>query len=44
VVDGTRVEGRGVVPDELIPVSVESLRAGSDAPLEAARRWILSTH
>ena len=38
--DGTRLEGRGVVPDEIVPLSRASLLAGEDAPLEAALRWI----
>lgn len=38
--DGTRLEGRGVVPDEIVPLTRASLLAGEDAPLEAALRWI----
>ncbi len=38
--DGTRIEGRGVVPDEQLPLRREQLLAGRDAPLEAAVRWI----
>src|SRR6185436_14563881 len=38
--DGTRLEGRGVVPDEIVPVRREDLLAGRDAPLEAALAWI----
>lgn len=38
--DGTRVEGRGVVPDEVVPLTRAGLLAGRDAPLEAAVRWI----
>lgn len=37
---GIRLEGRGVVPDELVPATREDLLAGRDAPLEAALRWI----
>jgi carboxyl-terminal processing protease len=37
---GKRLEGRGVVPDELVPVTREELLAGKDAPIEAALRWI----
>jgi C-terminal processing protease CtpA/Prc len=37
--DGTRVEGRGVVPDEIVPVTRRDLLAGRDAPLEAALAW-----
>lgn len=33
---GTRLEGIGVTPDLLVPQTVEDLRAGRDAPLEAA--------
>ena len=38
--DGTRLEGRGVVPDELVPLTRESLLAGRDPALEAALEWI----
>jgi carboxyl-terminal processing protease len=38
--DGTRLEGRGVIPDELVPVDRESLLAGRDRPLEVALAWI----
>ena len=38
--DGTRLEGRGVIPDELVPLLREDLLAGRDAPLEAALAWI----
>ncbi len=38
--DGRRVEGRGVIPDEPVPLRREDLLAGRDAPLEAALRWI----
>ncbi len=38
--DGTRLEGRGVVPDELVPLRREDLLAGKDAPLERALDWI----
>jgi carboxyl-terminal processing protease len=38
--DGRRVEGRGVVPDEPVPLRREDLLAGRDAALEAAVRWI----
>lgn len=40
--DGRRVEGAGVVPDEIVPLTVADLLAGKDAPLEAAVRWIAS--
>lgn len=42
VPDGTRVEGRGVVPDVSIPLRREDLLAGRDAALEAAVGWIVS--
>jgi carboxyl-terminal processing protease len=35
-----RLEGRGVIPDERVPVRREDLLAGRDATLEAAMRWI----
>jgi carboxyl-terminal processing protease len=38
--DGTRLEGRGVVPDEIVPLTRESLLAGRDPVLEAALAWI----
>ena len=38
--NGTRLEGRGVVPDEVALPSREALLAGSDAALDAATRWI----
>jgi carboxyl-terminal processing protease len=38
--DGTRLEGRGVIPDEAIPLRREDLLAGRDAPLERALAWI----
>jgi carboxyl-terminal processing protease len=37
---GVRIEGRGVVPDQEVPVTRDDLLAGRDAPLEAALRWI----
>ena len=37
---GARVEGRGVVPDELVPLTRADLLAGRDAALLAALRWI----
>jgi carboxyl-terminal processing protease len=40
VADGTRIEGRGVVPDEVVPLTVEALSAGRDAALQAAVAWI----
>lgn len=38
--DGTRLEGRGVVPDEIVPLTRESLLSGRDDTLEAALAWI----
>lgn len=38
--EGKRVEGAGVVPDEIVPLSDEALRKGRDTALEAAMRWI----
>ena len=38
--DGTRLEGRGVVPDEPTPLTREDLLAGRDRALEAALAWI----
>jgi carboxyl-terminal processing protease len=37
---GTRLEGRGVIPDEPVPLTREDLAAGRDRPLEAALAWI----
>ncbi|MEO6212764.1 MAG: S41 family peptidase [Vicinamibacterales bacterium] len=38
--DGTRLEGRGVVPDEVTPLDRGDLLAGRDRALEAALSWI----
>ncbi len=38
--NGTRLEGRGVVPDVAVPLRREDLLAGRDAALEAALGWI----
>lgn len=38
--DGTRLEGRGVIPDEIVPIRREDLLGGHDAPMEAALAWI----
>jgi carboxyl-terminal processing protease len=38
--DGTRLEGRGVVPDEAIGLVRADLLAGRDATLDAALKWI----
>jgi carboxyl-terminal processing protease len=36
---GRRIEGVGVVPDEIVPLKAASLRAGHDEAMEAALRW-----
>lgn len=41
--DGVRIEGRGVLPDQVIPLRREALLQGRDAALEAALDWIEST-
>lgn len=38
--DGTRLEGRGVIPDEVVNVERKDLLAGRDGTLEAALAWI----
>jgi carboxyl-terminal processing protease len=38
--DGTRLEGRGVVPDEAVAVERAALLAGRDATLDQALKWI----
>ncbi len=38
--NGTRLEGRGVIPDELLPLKREDLLAGRDRALESALTWI----
>jgi carboxyl-terminal processing protease len=37
---GVVLEGRGVIPDEIVPVTREDLLAGRDAALEAALDWM----
>lgn len=37
---GTRLEGRGVVPDEEVPLDPAALAAGRDPVLDAALAWI----
>jgi C-terminal processing protease CtpA/Prc len=37
---GKRLEGDGVIPDTLVPLSISALAAGRDEPLDAALRWI----
>ncbi|MEP6507014.1 MAG: S41 family peptidase [Gemmatimonadales bacterium] len=39
---GNRIEGAGVVPDEMTPLSGKALAEGRDTALEAAIRWIRS--
>jgi carboxyl-terminal processing protease len=41
--DGTRLEGRGVVPDVVVPLARASLLQGKDETLEAALDWIART-
>ncbi len=38
--EGTRLEGRGVIPDEVVPLVRADLLAGRDRTLEAALAWI----
>ncbi len=38
--DGTRLEGRGVVPDEAVAIERAALLAGRDATLDQALKWI----
>lgn len=37
---GRRLEGDGVVPDEVVPLSIEALAEGRDPALDAALAWI----
>ena len=37
---GVRIEGRGVLPDEEVPLAADALRAGRDTVMEAALAWI----
>jgi carboxyl-terminal processing protease len=37
---GKRIEGNGVTPDTVVPLSIAALAAGKDEPLDAALRWI----
>ena len=39
---GRRIEGAGVLPDELVPLTEADLSRNIDAPLDAAVRWITS--
>lgn len=38
--DGVRIEGRGAVPDQPVPLTRADLLAGRDLPLDAALEWI----
>ena len=38
--EGTRLEGRGVIPDEVVPLVRADLLAGRDRTLEVALAWI----
>jgi carboxyl-terminal processing protease len=38
--NGTRLEGRGVIPDQMVPIVREELLAGRDGTLEAALAWV----
>ena len=38
--DGSRLEGNGVLPDEVVPLTRPDVVAGRDAALEAALRWV----
>ena len=38
--DGHRIEGRGVVPDQVVPLTRADLLAGRDAPIDAALAWL----
>jgi carboxyl-terminal processing protease len=38
--DGTRLEGRGVLPDEAVAIERAALLAGRDATLDRALKWI----
>ena len=38
--DGTRLEGRGVIPDEAVALTRADLLAGRDRSLEAALAWV----
>lgn len=37
---GQRLEGQGVIPDEIVPLSIAGLSAGRDATLDAALAWM----
>jgi carboxyl-terminal processing protease len=37
---GTRLEGKGVIPDEQVPLDRADLLAGRDRTMEAALAWV----
>lgn len=39
---GNRIEGAGVVPDQVVPLTQQDLSNNVDAPLEAAITWIMA--
>ena len=41
---GVRIEGRGAIPDEVIPLTRADLLAGRDAAMDAALRWLAEEH
>jgi carboxyl-terminal processing protease len=40
--DGSRIEGRGVIPDAAIPLDRRALLAGRDPAYEAAVAWLVA--
>lgn len=40
--DGSRIEGRGVIPDDAIPLDRRALLAGRDPAYEAAVTWLVA--
>jgi carboxyl-terminal processing protease len=40
--NGDRLEGRGVIPDDVVALDRTALLAGRDSQLEAAVQWIAS--
>jgi C-terminal processing protease CtpA/Prc len=41
---GRRVEGNGVTPDVVVPLSAAALASGHDPTLEAALAWVDTAH
>jgi C-terminal processing protease CtpA/Prc len=37
---GRSLEGEGVIPDDVVPVSSQALAAGRDAVMERALQWV----